>query len=137
MSPVPQPTSTRSAPGQSLSPNSVRDRLRIRVDLSQLASRQKLSTSTAGRKAPSTIDIKLGSTSFRFPYYKGKWQPGGSRRVYHSYTFVWHDGLRRRREKRSHFESLEARAREVALCLVNGETARLELSRADQASFLR
>jgi integrase len=141
---------TLSAPraqGQRLSTNSVRpigtivpnggqpQGLRIRINLDN---RHDVSKAVEpARKEPSVIEIKVGSSTLSFPYYKTKWIQKSTRKAYHSFTLAWHDGLKRKREKRASFKSLRARAEEIATSIVNGETAMLEFTHADKASYAR
>jgi integrase len=120
--------------------------LRIRVDLDRVRqplSSQNLSNAPAvvvdagPRPDPKKLQVKVGTTALSFRYNKTRWTNKATRRVYTAYTLCYHDGLKPRREKRATFAALKTRAEEIALSIVNGETARLQLTPADQASFLR
>lgn len=147
---------TLSAPraqGQRLSPNSALENNRppglcLRIDLgtapasgaSTRAPRVDPDTShlaPSARPAPSVIEIKLGSSTLRFPYYKTAWKHKRTGRTYYSFTLAWHNGRDRRREKRASFKALRSRAEEIATSIVNGETAMLEFTHADKASYAR
>lgn len=100
-------------------------------------SRQELSSSVEAepRPEPKTIDIKLGTSVHQFRYWKTKWTNKKTRRVYTSYELAPQGG--RRKEKRSTLKALRERCQELAIAMENGETARLQLTAADQASYLR
>jgi integrase len=89
------------------------------------------------RPDPKTIDVKRNGTTYSFTYWKTKWTNKRTRRVYPSYVISYNDGLKPRREKRATFKALRERAEEIALQKENNETARLQLTPADQASYLR
>ena len=117
-----------------------RPRLRIQLDSRQILSRQNLSrppapTEASPRPDPKTIDIKLGTTVYNFRYWKTRWTNKKTRRVYTAYELAPQAG--RRKEKRSTLKALRERCQEIAIAMENGETARLQLTPADQASFLR
>lgn len=107
-----------------------RPRLRIQLPLSSPAPIE-----ASPRPEPKTIDIKLGTTVHSFRYWKTKWTNKKTRRVYTAYELAPQGG--RRKEKRSSFKALRARCQELAIAMENGETARLQLTPADQACYLR
>jgi integrase len=117
-------------------------RLRIRIDLGQRAAGcgpQGFPPAVPAppREEPKTLDIKIGTTIHSYRYWKTKWTNKKSRRVYNSYVMTWFDGLKPRREKRNSFKKLRARAEEIATLQENNDTARLQLTPADQAGFMR
>jgi hypothetical protein len=121
--------------GQRLSTNlPLEKRLRIRIDLGQRPSNP---VEALPRPEAKTVDIKVGTTVHSYRYWKTKWTNKKSRRVYTSYVMAWFDGLQPRREKRNSFKKLRVRAEEIATLQENNETARLQLTPADQASYLR
>lgn len=101
--------------------------LRIRIEL----------PARKPKTEPKQLEIRVGAQTVQFPYYKTKWIRRKTRRVYAAYKFFYHDGLRRRQVKRSTLTALKAEAQKIAISKENGETARLQLTRADQASYLR
>jgi integrase len=115
-------------------------RIRINLDKGDFAHNVSKTTETppvAVRQGRSEIEVKLGSSTLRFPYYKTAWKNKGSGKTYRSFTLAWYDGLKRKREKRSSFKALRSRAEEIATSIVNGETAMLEFTHADKASYAR
>jgi integrase len=123
------PTSDLRPPSSTLLPNG---RLRIRIELpGQLARPPETQLETRNSKLETFLEVRVGSSTLKFPYYKTRWGK------YTSYTMTWHDGVRRCREKRSSVKALRERAEEVAKAIVNGQTAMLRFGQSDQASYLR
>jgi len=111
------------------------DRLRIRIDLGPRPSIPEMATPASVRPEPKTIDIKIGTSVHSFRYWKTKWTNKKTRRVYSAYELAPQGG--RRKEKRSTLKALRERCHDIAVAMENGETARLQLTAADQTSYLR
>lgn len=109
-------------------------RIRIQLDAKQILSRP---SEASPRPDAKMIDVKVGTATRHYKYWRTRWTNKKNRRVYTSYVMSWFDGLQPRREKRASFKSLRERAEEIATLEENKDTARLQLTPADQASYLR
>lgn len=110
-------------------------RLRIQLDSNRILSRPTLASDISDAKPErESIVFKFGPREVRFPLWQSKTKHG--RRVYRDFVSEYSDGLKTHRVKRSTKSKLRLFLEGKAIAQENGETARLQLTPADQAKHV-